>query len=433
MNNKLIITILPNNIKSKIEDKLKQYQFNKHENNRTVISTQVYHIITYTPGLIPTIDILHYYKDYKVLVIILQKDQYTPEEGNAYNLIINMILKLELKMIILKESNQQKIDLLLNTKEEMPIFDEPPKSTPYWDDNNRLLHNREISKGHIFGSYIQPPPLLFGRDGINVFLGDMYRGYCAFLILGGPSFAKLDKTQLKKPGILTMGVNNSVKSFRPNLWASVDDPGNFIKSIWLDPTIMKFVPMQYPEKKIFDNEEWKESNIKVGDCPNVFYFRRNETFDAKQFLWENTINWGNAPNNGSGRSVMLVAIRLLWYLGIRTVFLLGCDLKMDTNYKYHFEQDRSKSSISGNNYTYKKLIERFRLLRPFFDKFGYNIYNCNPESKLDAFPFMSFDEAIEIAQVNMPRDTENERTLGLYDRQADEKKTKKPIEPEYFI
>jgi hypothetical protein len=28
----------------------------------------------------------------------------------------------------------------------------------------------------------------------------------------------LDHGQLRQPGLLTMGLNNSVKTFRPNLW-----------------------------------------------------------------------------------------------------------------------------------------------------------------------------------------------------------------------
>ncbi len=188
---------------------------------------------------------------------------------------------------------------------------------------------------------------------------------------------------------------------------------------------MKFVPYSHTDKKLFDNESWKEIDTVVGSCPNTWFYKRNELFNEKQFLFEDTFNWGNHGDHGGGRSVMLVAIRLLFFLGIRTLFLLGCDFKMGENQKYHFDQNRSASSINGNNSTYEKLISRFTLLKPILDQMGYNIYNCNEQSGLKVFPFVSFKEAIEVATLEMPVDIINERTEGLYDRMAQNKKKKK--------
>lgn len=291
-------------------------------------------------------------------------------------------------------------------------------------DRSKQRHGRKTHEGHLIGQYLQPTPMLFSRDGHNIWLGDMYRGDSAFLILGGPSFAGVDHSKLNKAGILTMGVNNSVKSYRPNLWISVDDPTHFMKSIWLDPKITKFVPYSHSEKKIFDNVAWKELNTMVGDCPNVLFYKRNEHFLTDQFLFEDTVNWGNHKEFGGGRSVMLAAIRILFYLGIRNIYLLGCDFKMDDKTKYHFEQDRTESSIKGNSSTYKLLIERFAQLKPVFEANGLYIHNCNPDSELKVFPFIEFDKAIEAASTKMPIDLANERTAGLYERLADMKKQK---------
>jgi len=318
------------------------------------------------------------------------------------------------------------------------------------NDNSRLGENRSRYSGFNIGHYIQTPPMIFTRDGHNVMLGDMYRGASAFLILGGPSISKLDLTLLDQPGILTMGVNNSVKTFRPNLWMCVDSPQSFIMSTWLDSTITKFVPYASAEKRLFDNNKWKMSDITVGQCPSVFYYRRNEHFKAEQFLLEDTFNWGNhsnlchcgywrndlkklkkgekkitvCPECGQtafgSRSVLLPAVRMMYFLGVRNLFLLGCDFQMKSGQKnYHFDQDRTNGSVNGNNSSYKMLTKRFSELKPIFDKMGYQIFNCNPESNLDVFPKVDYKEAIETIIACMP-DTKNERTKGLYDR----KKTK---------
>lgn len=315
------------------------------------------------------------------------------------------------------------------------------------NDHARLRHNRDRNLGFPTGQYIQPPPLLFNRDGLNVFMGDIYRGRAAFLVLGGPSFGELlkgssvfrgvetpNKDLLNHPGFVTMATNNAPKTFRTNLWTMVDDPGNFIKSIWLDPKITKFVPFDHSEKKIFDNEAWTEMDIVTGECPNVLYYRRNEHFSPDQWLNEGTFNWGEHSDsldelgNKGGRSVMLVAIKLLYYLGIRKIFLLGCDFKMDDNTKYHFDQDRSPSSQRGNNSTYNILKARFEALVPHFEKVGLKVFNCNPDSGLKVFPHIPFDEAITIATAEMPN-IATERTAGLYDRKAQDKEKAKKGPP----
>jgi len=310
-------------------------------------------------------------------------------------------------------------------------------------DHTRLRHNRHRNEGFKIGYYNQTPPILFTRDGHNVFMGDMYRGACAFLILGGPSMNQIDLSILKQPGILTMGINNSVRSFRPNLWLSVDNPQSFIMSTWIDPTITKFVPYAHADKRLFDNNTWEMSNIHVGDCPNVFYYRRNEHFQANQFLLEDTMNWGNHSNlcvcgywrpdqkktkqkvdicprcnekAFGSRSVFLPAMRMLYFLGVRTIFLVGCDFKMEVGKSnYAFAQDRAGGSVSGNNSSYTMLKGRFEELKSIFEKLGLSVFNCNPESALETFPKVSFEDAVASSIEGFP-DVLNERTEGLYER-----------------
>ena len=312
------------------------------------------------------------------------------------------------------------------------------------NDENQFRWGRNRNLGFQIGTYLQSPPMLFSRDGHSQFLGDLYRGCSAFLIASGPSFGELitgssevhgktHREMLEHPGFVTMGLNNSPRTFRPNLWTCVDDPTHFIKSIWLDPKIQKFAPMHHAEKKLFDNETWEEMDLRVGDCPNVLYYRRNEDFVAEQFLTEDTFNWGNhtekvdAYGGKGGRSVLFVALRMLFYLGVRKLYLLGVDFNMDNTHKYHFEQDRAPGSIKGNNSSYRIMMKRLEALKPYCDQLGFEVYNCNPNSALGAFPKISFDDAYAQAVSQMPIDIAKERTSGLYDRLAKKTENAKQV------
>ena len=300
------------------------------------------------------------------------------------------------------------------------------------EDFKRLRHARDRSAGFAVGQYLQPAPMLFTRDGHNVFLGDMYRGASAFLICAGPSLASHDLTRLDQRGVLTMAVNNAATVVRPRLWCSVDDPGNFADAIWRDPGIQKFVPLAHMEKKFIVRDAsgaLVKSRELVGDMPAVFGYRRNESFHADQWMTEDTFNWGNhgdradADGNKGSRSVMYVALRLLFYLGVRQVFLLGCDFRMQNGSRnYVFDQDRTPSSVRGNNQSYRAFNQRMQHLLPHFDQVGFHVYNCTPGSGLTVFPHLRYEEAVEAATAVVPKRIV---TSGMYDRQARERKQKR--------
>ena len=299
-------------------------------------------------------------------------------------------------------------------------------------DHERLRHARDRHEGFPVGRFVQTPPMLFTRDGHNVPLGDMYRGHTAFLINAGPSLGTHDLTKLNQRGIVTCAVNNAAAVFRPHLWISVDDPGNFCDAIWYDPGIMKFVPLCHMEKNFMvrdESEQLVPSEQLVGDMPAVFGYRRNEAFQADQWLYEDTFNWGShgdrtdEDGNRGSRSVLLIALRLLFYLGIRRVYLLGCDFRMQQGQpNYAFEQDRSAASVRGNNNTFRVLNVRLKRLLPHFEKEDFRVFNCTPESGLTVFPHVAFDEAVEEATALIPKRI---NTAGMYDRAHREKRTQK--------
>ena len=254
--------------------------------------------------------------------------------------------------------------------------------------------------------------LLYTSEGHSVSLENWYRGKPAFLVCGGPSLADMDLSQLRRPGIVTFGVNNVWATFRPNLWCCVDRPGNFLDTGWKDPAIIKFAPMGKIDTNLHlrkDNGDFRRSTYKLKDMPSVFYFRRNEKFEADRFFTQGTVNWGchgkcvdDLGVKGS-RSVMLAATRFMYYLGFRKIYIVGADFKMVKSGQeapvrnYAWDQWRHDSSVKGNNTTYSALNTRFNALLPHMKERKLEVYNCTPNSGLKSFPMMDFQKAVDLS------------------------------------
>jgi hypothetical protein len=283
---------------------------------------------------------------------------------------------------------------------------------------------------------LSQPQVILNYDRAPVNLVDIYRGCTGFLILSGPSARELDLSQLERPGLLKMCVNNSSRLVRPNLWTCVDPPDRFLYSVWTDPTIMKFAPDSFREKSLWDT--YKDQPIldrKVGDCPSVYYYPRNTNFVPGTWLTEASINWGQNKNASfydpelgkkvSGtRSCMLVAIRIMAMLGVRTIFLVGADFRMDEKQPYAFDQGKHKGGVHSNNNAYQALNSFFNVLQPHFKAIGLSVYNTNPNSGLKTFPHIEYQKAIDFALSDVG-DPSEEITSGMYDNIKDKRKRAK--------
>jgi hypothetical protein len=112
---------------------------------------------------------------------------------------------------------------------------------------------------------------------------------------------------------------------------------------------------------------------------------------------------------------MLVALKVLFVLGFRRVFLLGCDFRMrygESNYA--FPQERTRRIVRHNNQTYRVLNDWLSWLRPEFERERFEVRNCTPRSGLHAFPCLSFQAALELARPQLG----DSNTLGMYDQRV---------------
>lgn len=229
-------------------------------------------------------------------------------------------------------------------------------------------------------------------------LREQFAGGKVFLIGGGPSLRSVDLTALQRPGIATAAMNNAATMIRPTIWFSVDMPRNFHETIWRDPGVMKFTFDKHLEKGIdsWDGSAFTFSGLRAHDCPNVWGFAHRHGWDANSFLTDHVPTWGvngaHEDPEGTNKhfSVMLPALWLLYWLGFRTVYLLGCDFDIPTDRKYAFDQTMSY----GNETLLPWLNRRLCEVAPHFREMGFTVLNCTEGSKLEAFERLPLSAAI---------------------------------------
>ena len=250
----------------------------------------------------------------------------------------------------------------------------------------------------------QSDMLLWTKNREGVSWRNHYKGGKIFLICSGPSLNTLDLSLLNNRGVMTMCMNNSWCKFKPDLWIGFDVPGRFHNSGWMDRSVMKIVPWHRRKCELNHRVEGQlvGKGLKAEDAPNCWFLSNNANFNVDTWLSEESANWGGKVEGlkpeGGFRVTMIGALRTLYYLGFQEVYLLGCDFEMPMDMDkeaYAFEEHRAKNVRDKNNDMYRWIQEVFEKLKPSFARSGFQIYNCNPNSKLKSFPFMDYREALQ--------------------------------------
>lgn len=273
---------------------------------------------------------------------------------------------------------------------------------------NVLKAPREIRRRHFIKDAVRPG-IVKAPDGTPCSLRGTLRGAPIFLLCGGPSTNELDLSQFYRPGVVVMAVNNSWLTVRPHFWVANDGPGKFVPWCWRDPGITKFVPEQMRGHNLMDRLEdgnFKPTEEKVEEQPNVYFFKRLSKFNSQTFWTEEEITWGNGPGQADdlgikgSRATMLSGIKLCHFLGASTINVVGADFFIppdDQTPAYAFGEIKEKSQIKNMRLQYRDLDKRLRAIYEEAKVHNMNLYNCTKNSDMRSWPRRAFSEAIEEA------------------------------------
>lgn len=261
----------------------------------------------------------------------------------------------------------------------------------------------------------EDPLILYDRLSrpIGHALRGLWQDCAAFYVCGGPSLKKLDLSFLKERGVVSMGLNN-VAGYAPVRAMTFSDPASkFHHGIFFDPSLLKFVPEPKLKERVRaklpdGNFQWTAHNVR--SCPSVFGYERDGLWNPEEFLTREKATWGVSKKHkeNEGKNPILfsffLGIRLLHYLGVRRIYLLGVDFKMDAQAHYAFGQYRHDGAINGNNNSYCVATKMLQQLRPILEKSGLEIFQTNADSALRVFDHCPLEHAIEDCRGLVPQE-----------------------------
>jgi len=216
-------------------------------------------------------------------------------------------------------------------------------------------------------------------------LDNIFQGACVLVGGGAHHIEVLD--QLKDDRLVTMALNNTAVSFRPTLWLGLDGADNYSKSILKNPTIMKFSKLSRMGCMI-DGAKWRA-------MPNTYFFPDRKEPNMKGFFMRGKyLGWWKSGFTG--------ALQLLYRLGFRTVYTVGCGFKTSITDQYGFPSELAQNQIDYNQRTYDMTLRQMRELNPLAVEAGFQLISCTPDSALNEIvPYRPFEDVFNelVAQV----------------------------------
>jgi len=235
-------------------------------------------------------------------------------------------------------------------------------------------------------------------------LHNKYKDAGIFALFSGPSLSLLPLTSLKGKYTFSQKII-PVSHYMTDFWLCMEKQMEIPWQIFEDRKLVKFFPDEFKEKgyirPIDSNSERKVFRTEsIKNTSNNYFFPLNNSYNSAEYFTQPDITWGCDGNmideHGlkGRRSIMLATFRLLYHLGFRRIYLCGVDFKMDHACPYCYNVSKAPAAVEQNNILYETLIIRFTALLPYFQERGLQVYNCNPDSNLKVFPFISFQDAL---------------------------------------
>ena len=223
-------------------------------------------------------------------------------------------------------------------------------------------------------------------------------GESCFIIGNGPSLTVEDLNTLHDKCIDTFAVNRIYQIFpqtrwRPTYFVSTDAVmlRDKLAEAAAIPAKIKFIPLQnkyYLGIKIKGAKYFFRNDLREKDQPEGFSLDCTEQVNMRG-------------------TVTIACMQLAMHLGYKHIYLLGIDhnfdkiitengeVIIDPSVKNYFIEGYDQDVITEVQHDLGNTTRAYYDVRRFIDKTDVNIYNASRKTKLEAFPKVTFEEALE--------------------------------------
>lgn len=284
-----------------------------------------------------------------------------------------------------------------------------------------------------------------------------------WIIGGGPSLSLLPTAAIAASPAPKFAVNLAGHHLlRPTFWTSYDPTARFHRSIYLDPSVIKFVHRCRAMDLV------PETTFKVCESPSLYFFDRDPERGFHNYPElppgasgsGGTANAREQPAAGKisdWQDSLVQSIEIAWQLGFRTLYLAGCDMvirppveqlqlaaavniayepleplrsfydrcrqaglsdeqlaRHSPDRQYHFDESKPLTAAAQTDFHYFRVAQYLRLSRRTMALAGLRLISVTPESRLnDAFEYS--DVALALDSVHqLVGDPRCESTPGRY-------------------
>jgi hypothetical protein len=210
------------------------------------------------------------------------------------------------------------------------------------------------------------------------------QGKRAFIVALGPSITIRDLEKLEQQHELTISMNSiyymlDKTTWRPDYYVISDGTGIRDYEKDLKEGLTKY--LEKSEKFFSDNylKFWDTAHDGTYHCfhqiQNIYDIEFTSDFSEKVY---------------AGATVVYACIQLAVYMGIKNIYLLGCDFSFSNNLKGAENHCYGRESVFYN-FDFEGTLRGYECAKKYADEHGIKIYNATRGGKLEVFERVDFD------------------------------------------
>lgn len=211
---------------------------------------------------------------------------------------------------------------------------------------------------------------------------DRHEGESAWLVCGGPSVRGFDFSQLGDTIAAINEIGRDIDNL--SLWIGNDRLPEYPRDFW-GRDCAKFLRQEQltlPDCEIRNLHLFRSESQKI---TNSVPIKERLFFDPDVVLWGAPAMTRECKATIK-KSVMLMALGVLYRMGFSEVRLLGCDWEQTHGNPYgHDHKEIDETVIRKSNEHFGFMEQWYRQLRPMFERRGFYVLNCTDGGYLEAF------------------------------------------------